>query len=127
MTEEEIKDLDFQIRLKRKYGRNRFYKAQKMGFLATKDIEKYLKQTVPPQQQKANKKDHVRHQTISYMKKYFKGEKVCQLCGKNAEIHHPDYTNYLKINLLCSKHHRLLHNFMLVPPPVIDLLEEANK
>ena len=45
----------------------------------------------------------------------------CQICGEKAQIHHPNYNDYLKINLLCKKHHIALHNFELVPPPIIDL------
>ena len=33
----------------------------------------------------------------------------CEVCGKKAEAHHPDYTKPLEIRWLCSKHHKEVH------------------
>src|SRR5690348_13837634 len=33
----------------------------------------------------------------------------CEVCGKKAEAHHPDYRSPYKVRWLCRKHHRALH------------------
>lgn len=33
----------------------------------------------------------------------------CQVCGRRAEAHHPDYTNFLGVVWLCVDHHAQLH------------------
>ncbi len=47
----------------------------------------------------------------------------CQVCNtkENIQVHHPNYNDYLKVNLLCKKHHDELHRFELIPPLAIDL------
>ena len=72
-------------------------------------------------------KDYVRSKTLAYFKKYCDLERKCQICGEKAEIHHPDYKNYLKINFLCRKHHMDLHKFRISQPPIIDLEKSPKK
>jgi hypothetical protein len=33
----------------------------------------------------------------------------CQICGKNAHAHHPDYTKPYTVNWVCPFHHKSLH------------------
>lgn len=33
----------------------------------------------------------------------------CQVCGEDAEAHHPDYSNHLGVVWLCVDHHAQLH------------------
>lgn len=33
----------------------------------------------------------------------------CEICGRKAEAHHPDYSKPLKVQWLCKKHHAELH------------------
>ena len=66
-------------------------------------------------------KDKIRSKTSNYFKKYCDLKKKCQICGELAEIHHPNYKDYLKINLLCRKHHTELHKSEIEQPPIIDL------
>lgn len=33
----------------------------------------------------------------------------CQVCGRDAEAHHPDYSNFLGVVWLCVDHHAQLH------------------
>lgn len=36
--------------------------------------------------------------------------KPCQVCGnKRSEAHHPDYSNPLRVQWLCAKHHKEAH------------------
>lgn len=76
---------------------------------------------------KRQEKDRIRFRTIRYLERYCNIEKKCQICGEKAEIHHTDYKNYLKVNLLCKKHHVLLHKGELITPPIIDLEKIAIK
>ena len=57
------------------------------------------------------------------MERYCNVEMKCQICNttEKIQIHHPNYNDYLKINLLCIEHHKKLHNFELIPPQIIDL------
>lgn len=74
-----------------------------------------------------HEKDKVRFKTIRYVERYCNIERQCQICGSKAEIHHPNYNEYLKINLLCKEHHRKLHNLELMQPKIIDLEKIAIK
>ena len=75
----------------------------------------------------SHEKDKVRFKTIRYIERYCDIEKKCQICGKKAQIHHPDYKDYLKVNFLCKEHHTELHNLNLIPPKIIDLENIAIK
>lgn len=33
----------------------------------------------------------------------------CEVCGKKAEAHHPDYSKPLEVRWLCRKHHAMEH------------------
>ncbi|MDE2102295.1 MAG: hypothetical protein KGL39_33930 [Patescibacteria group bacterium] len=37
----------------------------------------------------------------------------CEICGKKAQAHHPDYKRHLEVKWLCFKHHRQEHGQML--------------
>lgn len=84
-----------------------------------KEIEKKIKK------ENINKKNNARWNTNIYFKRYCNIPRICQICGKeNAELHHQDYNDYLKINLLCEKHHGEAHKFKLIMPPIINLAGE---
>lgn len=36
-------------------------------------------------------------------------KKRCEVCGKYAQAHHPDYSKPLEIVWLCPKHHKQIH------------------
>lgn len=76
---------------------------------------------------KKQEKDKIRFKTIRYIQRYCELEMKCQICDEQAEIHHPNYKDYLKINLLCKNCHTALHNFELIPPTIIDLEKIAIK
>ena len=74
-------------------------------------------------------KNRIRWRTIRYLERYCEIEKKCQICGtlENIQIHHPNYNDYLKINLLCRKHHYEVHNNLIQAPKTINLVEKSNK
>jgi hypothetical protein len=57
------------------------------------------------------KKQYLAHQLVAYYKRngLIKPE-PCNICGKKAEAHHPDYRKPLEVIWLCSKHHKEMHN-----------------
>lgn len=38
-------------------------------------------------------------------------KKACIFCGKDAEMHHQDYSRPLDVTWVCPRHHRLLESF----------------
>lgn len=40
---------------------------------------------------------------------HYKVSQPCEVCGKKAQKHHPDYNEPLKVQWLCRKHHMDLH------------------
>ena len=34
----------------------------------------------------------------------------CHVCGRNAQMHHPDYTKPLEVVWVCRKHHMAAHH-----------------
>jgi len=72
-------------------------------------------------EQDSYEKGKIRSKTLKYFNKYCDLERKCQICGAKAEIHHPNYKDYLKINLLCRKHHTDVHKFRIAQPSLIDL------
>ncbi len=119
-----------QQRLKKRLGYSRYYRMQGLG-LSYKDFLEYEQkekiQNSVNKKDRKREKDKIRFKTIRYLERYCDLEKKCQICEttQNVEIHHPNYKDYLKVNLLCKKHHTALHNFELIPPKIIDLEEIA--
>lgn len=120
--------------LKRQVGHREFEDIKKSNAKSIEEYEKYKQeQKKIKQQEKSYKqiqkheKDKIRFRTIRYIERKCDIERKCQICGEKAEIHHPNYNDYLKVNLLCKKHHTALHNFELIPPPIINLEEISNK
>lgn len=35
---------------------------------------------------------------------------LCEVCGEDAEMHHPDYSKPLEVIWLCRAHHKELHD-----------------
>ena len=108
--------------LKNKIGYREFNKMKELG-LDYKEYKQYQKEQKLKKYEKKREKDKIRLRTIRYIERYCDLEKKCQICNtkKNVQIHHPNYNDYLKVNLLCKKHHDQLHKFELIPPSIIDL------
>lgn len=109
-------------KLKNKIGYADFNKMKELG-LNYEEYKKYKKEQKLKKYERKKEKDKIRFKTIRYIERYCNLELQCQICKEKAEIHHPNYNNYLKINLLCKKHHTALHNFELIPPQIINLEE----
>lgn len=114
MLPKEDRDIISQI------GRYQYNKMKKLN-MTLKEYTEFKKETKSKIEQKKNEKNKVRYRTIRYIERYCDLQMKCRVCGKRAEIHHPNNKDYLKINLLCKERHVLLHNFELIPPKVIDL------
>lgn len=115
-----------------KIGNNIYYQMKKKGYTLDKGgYEQFKKDKLFDKEQRTLRrtgKNRTRWKTYRYIERHCNLEMKCQICEttKNVEIHHPNYNDYLKINLLCKKHHTDLHNFELIPPIVINL-EDCNK
>lgn len=72
-------------------------------------------------------KNKIRCRTIIFLQRYCNIKKECQVCGTtdNVQIHHQNYNDYLKINLLCRKHHYDVHNDLIQAPKIINLSEKT--
>ena len=110
-----------------KIGNNIYYQMKRKGYtLDENGYEQFKKDKMFDKEQRELKrtgKNKIRYKTIRYIERYCNLEMKCQICKttEDIQIHHPNYNDYLKINLLCRKHHNQLHNFELVPPQIIDL------
>lgn len=113
-------------KLKQKIGYEKYQELQELG-MTLEEYGKFLEETKYKNRQKCEEKNKIRFRTIRYVERYCNLEMKCQICEDKAEIHHPNYKDYLKVNLLCKKHHTELHNFELVPPEIIDLKKIAIK
>lgn len=109
-------------KLKEKIGYKEYNKMKELG-LNYEEYKKYQKEQTLKKYEKKREKDKIRTRTIRYIERYCNLEMKCQICNttNKIQIHHPNYNDYLKINLLCIKHHNQLHNFELIPPEIIDL------
>lgn len=124
--QEYLDKLDKEKRLKKKMGYRDYNKMKELN-LSYEEYKQYVKEQKLKKYTLKKEKNKTRYKTIRYIERYCNLEMKCQICGTNedVQIHHPNYNDYLKINLLCREHHTQLHNFELVPPPIIDL--EKNK
>lgn len=109
-------------KLKKQIGYREYNKMKEMG-LTQEEYKQYQKEQKLKKYERKREKDKIRFKTIRYIERYCNLEMKCQICNieNDIQIHHPNYNDYLKINLLCRKHHAELHNFELIPPEVIDL------
>lgn len=109
-------------RLKKKIGTVRYLKMKELK-LTYEEFIQYEKEQKLKKYETKREKEKIRQRTVRYIERYCDLEKKCQICKtkENVEIHHSNYNDYLKVNLLCKKHHNQLHNFELIPPTVIDL------
>jgi hypothetical protein len=49
-------------------------------------------------------------ETVAAIKIGLIERKPCEVCGdKNSQVHHPDYTDSMKVTWLCRKHHLEAH------------------
>lgn len=109
-------------RLKKKMGTRRYKKMKELK-LSYEEFIQYEKEQKLKKYETKREKDKIRQKTVRYIERYCDLDMECQICKtkENVQIHHPNYKDYLKINLLCIKHHNDLHNFELIPPEIIDL------
>ncbi len=117
---------DKEKKLKQKIGHEKYNELKELG-MTLEEYEKFREDTKYKNRQRYEEKNRVRYRTVRYIERYCDLEMKCQICGEKAQIHHPNYNDYLKINLLCKKHHTALHNFELIPPEIIDLEKVAVK
>lgn len=122
------KNKEKEKKLKQKIGYKNFNKMKELG-LNYQEYKQYNREQKCKKYERKREKDRIRFRTIRYVERYCDLEMKCQICEskENVEIHHPNYNDYLKINLLCKKHHTKLHNFELVPPSIINLESIAIK
>lgn len=120
--QEYLDKLDKEKRLKKKMGYRDYNKMKELN-LSYEEYKQYVKEQKLRKYELKKEKNKTRYKTIRYIERYCNLEMKCQICGtdEDVQIHHPNYNDYLKINLLCREHHTQLHNFELVPPPIIDL------
>lgn len=120
--EEHERKIKAERKLKEKIGDRDYNKMKQLG-LNYEEYKQYQKEQKFKKYEKKREKDKIRFRTVRYIERYCNLEMKCQECGtkKEVQIHHPNYKDYLKINLLCREHHTALHNFELVPPEIIDL------
>jgi hypothetical protein len=57
----------------------------------------------------ARARDNVRSYAGTYKRRGKIEPQSCMVCGRKAQMHHPDYARPLLVEWLCSKHHRMLH------------------
>lgn len=130
MTLEEYREYQKKVKEDRKFKKQigyRKYEELKQLGMTLEEYKRFKEETKYKNKKKYEEKNKIRYRTIRYIERYCNLEMKCQVCGQEAEIHHPNYNDYLKINLLCKKHHTQLHNFELVPPEIIDLEKIAIK
>lgn len=121
-----LQDKEEEKKLKQKIGYRKYHELQELG-MTLDEYKRFKEETKYNNRKKYEEKNKIRYKTIRYIERYCELEKKCQICGEKAEIHHPNYKDYQKINLLCKKHHTELHNFELIPPLIIDLEKIAVK
>jgi hypothetical protein len=59
------------------------------------------------------RKDGCRSYAQVYLKRGKLQREPCEVCGSDAQMHHPDYSQPLVVFWLCRKHHHAFHQFML--------------
>ena len=123
-----LEEIQKEKRIKKKIGKTRYTKMKELK-LSYEDFIQYEKEQKLKKYEKKREKDKIRFKTIRYIERYCNIDMKCQICNteENIQIHHPNYNDYLKINLLCKKHHDQLHNFELIPPVIIHLQNIALK
>ena len=101
----------------------REYNKMKELELNYEEYKQYKKEQKFKKYERKREKDKIRFKTIRYIERYCNLKMKCQICKteEDIQIHHPNYNDYLKVNILCREHHTALHNFELVPPKIINL------
>lgn len=121
-----LDELQKDKRLKKRMGTTRYKKMKELN-LKYDDFIQYEKEQKLKKYETKREKDKIRQRTVRYVERYCDLDMRCQICKtkESVQIHHPNYKDYLKVNLLCRKHHTDLHNFELIPPEIINLEEIA--
>ena len=115
-------------KLKKRIGYKQFKEMKELD-MNYEEFKQYNREKKFKKYEKKREKDKIRQLTYRFIERYCNLEMKCQVCGtdKNIQIHHPNYKDYLKVNILCIKHHNQLHIFELIPPKIIDLEKIAVK
>lgn len=89
----------------------KYFKKYKYKIKYTEKMAKYFKEY---RKNPINRKKGLCRSKTGKLVKWGKIKKLpCKICGdKEVQIHHPDYNNPFKVEFLCSKHHRELHNLL---------------
>lgn len=107
---------------KKQIGYREYNKIKELE-LNYEEYKQYKKEQKFKKYERKREKDKIRFKTIRYIERYCNLKMKCQICKteEDIQIHHPNYNDYLKVNILCREHHTALHNFELVPPKIINL------
>lgn len=113
-------------KIKKQIGYREYNKMKELE-LNYEEYKQYKKEQKFKKYEKKREKDKIRFKTIRYIERYCNLKMKCQICKteEDIQIHHPNYNDYLKVNILCREHHTALHNFELVPPKIINLEKVA--
>lgn len=57
-------------------------------------------------------RNRIRGRSRSAVEKGIIKIKGCKVCGGIAQIHHPDYNDYMNVEWLCYQHHLELHQIL---------------
>lgn len=67
-----------------------------------------------PPSEEERRRDRARSYAGTYMRRGLLTKQPCRVCGDpNSQMHHPDYNDPLRVEWLCKKHHRDLHDWPL--------------
>ena len=115
-------------KIKERIGYREYNKMKELK-LNYEEYKQYQKEQKLKKYERKREKDKIRFKTIRYIERYCNLKMKCQICKteEDIQIHHPNYNDYLKVNILCREHHTALHNFELVPPQIINLEKIAVK
>lgn len=113
-------------KIKKQMGYREYNKMKELE-LNYEEYKQYKKEQKFKKYERKREKDKIRFKTIRYIERYCNLKMKCQICKteEDIQIHHPNYNDYLKVNILCREHHTALHNFKLVPPKIINLEKVA--
>lgn len=125
ISEKEAIDKINESKIKKFIGYKQYREMKKMNL----NLKEYINYITQRNEEKVKhiyeeiEKDRIRNKTKIFFNKYCKNiERKCQICNNpKIELHHIDYNDYLKINMLCTKHHKELHKGIIENVEIIHL------